>query len=225
MPAVLRSSIVKKAIMGLTGLGLVGFVIMHLIGNMLIFLGPDALNAYAEKLRHLGPVLWAARISLIVMTVLHVWMAIWLTRENRAARPVGYEMVKPIETTLAARTMMVSGALLIVYIAYHLAHFTFGLTHPAIAHLKDPLDRHDVYSMVVLRFQNPLVVLFYVAGMAVLCMHLSHGIASMFQSLGLTGERTVAVLQRLSRLAAMAIFAGYVSIPLSIVLGLVGAGR
>jgi len=223
--AVLRSSIGKKAVMGMTGLALDGFILAHLAGNMLIFLGPNALNTYAEKLRHLGPMLWVARGSLLLATVIHIWMAIWLTVENRAARPVGYAMLKSIDTTLAARTMMLSGLLLLAFIVYHLLHFTFGVTHPAIAHLRDPMGRHDVYRMVVQGFQDPRVALFYVVGMGLLCMHLSHGIASMFQSVGLNDERTIPTLQKLGRLIAMAIFVGYVSIPLSIVLGLVGAAR
>lgn len=223
--AMLRSSVGKKAVMGVTGLALVGFIVAHLAGNMLIFLGPNALNTYAEKLRHLGPMLWVARGSLLLVTVIHIWMAIWLTVENRSARPVGYAVLKSIDTTLAARTMMLSGLLLLAFIIYHLLQFTFGVTHPAIAHLRDPLGRHDVYRMVVQGFQDPLVVLFYVVGMGLLCMHLSHGIASMFQSVGLNDERTIPALQKLGRLLAMAIFVGYVSIPLSIVLGLVGGAR
>ena len=220
-----RSSVGKKAVMGATGLVLVGFILMHLLGNMLIFLGPDALNGYAEKLRHLGAMIWVVRGSLLAITVVHVRMAITLTRENRAARPVPYAVTKPIDTTLAARTMMLSGLFLLAYLVYHLLHFTFGVTQPAIAHLEDPFGRHDVYRMVVLGFQDPRVVLLYVAAMGLLCMHLSHGIASMFQSVGLNDERTLPALQKLGRLLAMAIFIGYVSIPLSIALGLVGGAR
>ncbi len=217
----LRSSIGKKAVMGLTGLLLVGFVILHLSGNLLIYLGPEALNAYAKKLRDLGPLLWLVRLVLLTAVVVHIWLSIVLTRENRAARPIGYAMQRSARTTYAARTMMLSGLLLFAFIVYHLLHFTFRVTHPQLLHLTDALGRDDVYAMVVLSFQDPVLVAGYVIAMALLCMHLSHGIASFVQSLGLNDERFLPVLERISRLTAAALFVGYSSIPLAVWLGIV----
>lgn len=205
--------------MAVTGLALVGFVIMHLLGNLLIFRGPDALNAYAAKLLHLGALLWVARLILLAAVVVHIVMAIILTRENRSARPVAYAAQQAAHTTYAARTMMVSGVLLTVFIAYHLLHFTFRVTHPDISRLTDALGRHDVYSMVVGSFHNPLLALGYVASMALLCAHLSHGAGSFLQSLGLNNERWLPIIERAGRAFAVLLFAGYASIPTAVLLG------
>lgn len=227
-PAFLRSSVGRKAIVGITGLLLIGFVLAHLLGNLTIFLGPDALNAYAEKLRHLGPLLWVARIGLLVVAIVHVVFAIKLSIENRAARgPVGYAQQRSLGTSAAAKTMALSGILLLTFIVYHLAHFTFGLTHPAIAHLKDPLQRHDVYTMVVLGFQQTPVAIGYVIAMFFLSRHLSHGIQSMFQSIGLNDERHGPLLEQAGRVIAGVIFIGYSAIPMAVICGFltVSGGR
>ena len=214
-----RSSIGKKFLMGISGLALVGFAVAHLAGNLTIFLGPDTINAYAEKLRHLGVLLWVARITLLGFAAVHVLMGIELARENRAARLKGYRRQKSIQTTLAAKTMALSGILILVYIVYHLLHFTFGVTHPQAAHLEDPLHRHDIYSMVVLGFQRVPVAVGYIAAMALLCLHLSHGIGSLFQSVGFNSERSRPVVERAGRLIALGLFIGYSAIPLSVLLG------
>ncbi len=219
--AFLRSSVGRKYLVGVSGLMLVGFAVIHLLGNLTIFIGQDAMNAYAEKLVHLGPLLWVARIMLIAAAAVHAVTAIQLARENRAARPVGYRKEQSFQTTFAAKTMAVSGIFLLAYIVYHLLHFTFGVTQPAIAHLKDPLNRHDVHSMVILGFQDIKVVAIYVVAMALLCSHLSHGIASMFQSVGINDDRYTPLLKRISHLTAAFLFIGYSSIPLAIYFGLV----
>lgn len=219
----LRSSIGKKAVMAVTGLILFGFVIGHLAGNLLIFRGPNALNAYALKLQHLGPFLWVVRAGLLATVIIHIWLAIVLSRENWIARPIRYAVSRSAETTLAARTMMVSGLLLTAFIVYHLLHFTFRVTHPAISHYVDASGRHDVFTMVVLSFQNPALVVGYIVGMGLLCAHLHHGVASWLQSLGLNNERLLPVIDRLGRLAAWLMFLGYSSIPIAIVTGFIKA--
>ena len=219
----LQSSVGKKFVMAVTGLLLLGFVIGHLAGNLLIYRGPDAINAYALKLRHLGPLLWIVRAGLLATVTVHVWLAILLTRENRAARPIPYAVSRSAETTVAARTMMVSGLLLTAFIVYHLLHFTFRVTHPAISHHVDVLGRHDVFTMVVFSFQDPLLVVFYIVAMGLLCAHLHHGVASWMQSLGLNNERLLPVIDRLGRLTAWLIFLGYSSIPLAILTGFIKA--
>ena len=207
--------------MALSGLVLVGFIISHLLGNLLVFRGPDVLNAYALKLRHLGPLLWAARGFLLLAVLVHIKTSMELAIENRRARPQAYRMQRHAETTPAARLMVVSGLLVLAYLIYHLLHFTFRVTNPDFSHGVDALGRHDVYSMVVRSFQHAPIALAYVAGMAFVCLHLSHGVASAFQTLGLTNERTLPVLSWSSRLFALAVFLGYSAIPVAILIGAV----
>ena len=217
----LKSSIGKKALMAVSGLLLVGFVIAHLLGNLLIYLGPEAINAYAQHLRDLGPLLWVARGALLAAVVMHAATSVHLAVENRRARPQPYQLVRRRETTLAARTMMASGLLLVAYLAYHLLHFTFGATNPTLSRVTDALGRHDVYAMMVLSFQQPAISLAYLLGMTALCLHLGHGIGSVFQTLGLTTERTLPRITRVGRLVALALYLGYISIPCAVLLGIV----
>ena len=216
---ILDASIGKKALMAVTGLVLFGFVVAHLLGNLLVFAGPEALNAYALHLRDLGPVLWVARGVLLVSMLLHIWASARLTRENHAARRQRYAVYRPSATTYAARTMMLSGLLLLAYLIYHLLHFTFGVINPSAAHFTDSLGRHDVYRMVVLGFQQWPVVLIYVVGVGMVCGHLSHGIGSTMQTLGINNERTTSLFMQWGRLIALLIFLGYCSIPMAILLG------
>lgn len=217
----LHSSISKKAIMAVSGLLLLGFVLGHLLGNLTLFLGPEAINAYAVKLRSLGPGLWVVRFILLSILSAHIITAILITRENRAARPVAYAKFKPMETTYAARTMMLSGIIIFAYVVYHLMHFTFRVTNPDISHMTDSHGYHDVYSMVVLSFQQLPISAVYIAAMAILCMHLSHGISSMFQSLGFNDDRFLPMTKKISYTVSILIFIGYTSIPVSCLLGLV----
>jgi len=223
----LSSSIGKKAMMAASGILLLGFVIAHLAGTLLVFAGQDALNAYAEKLRHFGPWLWVARAGLLATAAVHVWVGIVLVRENRQARAVGYRKPAWRQTTAAARTMAVTGALLALYVVYHLMHFTFQTAHPALAAGTDPLGRADVYTMVVRSFQDARIALVYVAAMFFLALHLSHGIASTVQTLGLNTERSIPVTARIGAGIAVLIFLGYAAIPVAIFFGAVrlpGAG-
>ena len=148
------SSIGTKVVMAVTGLVLVGFVIAHMAGNLLMFAGKDAFNEYAATLQSLGGILWAARIILLGAVLLHIVSAIRLTRQNAEARPVAYRVVKPEVSSYATRTMRVSGFILLAFIVYHLLHFTAGVADPAIFKLK---EAGDVYDMVVKGFEQPLV--------------------------------------------------------------------
>ena len=206
-------------LMALSGLALFGFVLAHLAGNLLIFLGPDALNAYALKLEHFGAWLWAARAGLLAALVVHIVTSAQLTIENRRARPQAYAAYRPVETTLAARTMMATGILLLAYLVYHLLHFTFRVTNPGISHGVDALGRRDVYTMVVHSFQQLPISLAYVLGVGAVCIHLSHGIASTCQTLGLNNERTIAAVSLAGRMLAAAVFLGYSSIPVAVFAG------
>ncbi len=214
-----RSSIGKKYVMAITGLGLFIFVIAHLLGNLQIFLGPDRINDYAEILKSTPALLWSVRIGLLLTAILHITAALQLAAANRRARPVGYENKKIIASTFANRTILASGLILLAFIIFHLSHFTLGLVNPQYLDFRDPLGRHDVYRMMVTGFTNPLVSFFYIVSMGVLMLHLSHGVSSTFQSLGLRSKRVFGILDKLARISALVIFIGNCSIPLAILAG------
>ena len=216
-----RSSIGRKYIVAITGVILIGFIIGHLLGNLQIFIGPDAVNQYAVSLRNLGPLLWAVRIFLLVAVVLHIYFTIRLAIDNRAARPQAYARKDHVKATFASRTMALSGLLVLAFILYHLAHFTFLVVNPQYAELHDAQGRHDVFSMMVYGFQNPIVSTFYVIAMFLLTLHLTHGTSSFFQSLGLNDKTLTPKLAWGGRIFAWLIFAGYTSIPVAVLLGLV----
>ena len=183
-----KSSIGKKVTMAVTGFILFGFVIGHLSGNLQIFAHPDKINAYAHFLESLGPALWLIRLFLLATVVIHVWLAAQLTLENKAARPDGYQGQITLRATLASRYMRVSGVIVLVFIVYHLLHFTVRITHGPEAYpntvLVDGTPVRDVHSMMVLGFQDPLISIFYILAVGLLSWHLRHGLVSMFQSIG-----------------------------------------
>lgn len=211
------SSLGKKYIMAITGLLLFLFVVVHMLGNLQVYISRDAMNAYAELLKSKPGLLWTFRGGLFVITVLHVVSALQLAAENRNARPEPYATAKPI-ATFASRTILVSGLIILAFIAYHLMHFTLGVTNPEFLELRDALKRHDVYQMVVDAFRNPWVSAFYIISMGLLCLHLSHGVSSSFQSLGIRRRTTAAAFNRFAQIAAILIFLGNCSIPISIYL-------
>lgn len=215
------TSLGKKFFMSVSGLALFGFVVGHLVGNLQIFQGQDKLNAYAEFLHHIQGPLWMARIGLLVMLVVHIRTSAQLTAENRRARPEQYAKKNSVRATLASRTMMLSGLMVFAYVVYHLLHFTFTAVHPQYAHMVDAQGRNDVYSMVVLSFQNVTISAIYIVANFLLAFHLSHGLSSAFQSLGLTNEPLLKKLKIAGALAAWAIFIGYAAIPLGVILNIV----
>ncbi len=215
----IRSSLGKKAVMAISGLLFLGFVIGHLLGNLTIFMGPLAINHYAQKLRNLGPGLWIVRAGLLGVVVAHIVSSVLLILENRKARPIAYVRKKTLGTTLAARTMMLSGLLLLAFIVFHLMHYTFRITHPEVSHLIDAEGHHDVYSMVVLSFQQLQISAVYLVAMLLLAMHLSHGISSVPQTLGLNNDRLIPVYKGIGYVVSVLIFIGYSIIPVAVVLG------
>lgn len=221
-----RSSLGKKYIMAISGVVLVGFVIGHLLGNLQIFLGPEVINRYGHFLQTTPELVWPARIGLLVMVILHIAAAITLAQQNRAARPVPYERYEVVAASYASRTMVMSGIIISAFIVYHLLHFTIQV--PAINFtgqdfklLEDAKQRHDIYQMMVLGYQRPVVSGFYVLAIALLCLHLSHGVSSMFQSLGFSNQVYEVWLGRLALALAALIFMGYSSIPAAVLLGIV----
>lgn len=217
----LSSSIGSKTVMALTGLGLLGFVIVHMLGNLQIYAGPDKLNAYAKTLQDLGPILWVMRAGVAALFLVHILSAFAIVRANRAARPVAYVGRKDQVTTYAASTMIYSGLIVLAFVAFHLLHLTLGVTHPAHYASRTPTGGHDVYTMVVLGFQQAPVAIAYVVAQAVLCLHLSHGASSAFQTLGVTHPRLAFLKAGFGKAVAAVIFVGNVSIPLSVLAGLV----
>jgi succinate dehydrogenase / fumarate reductase cytochrome b subunit len=216
-----QSSIGKKTIVALTGLYLILFVIGHLLGNLEIYLGQDHLNAYAELLQHLGPFLWAERIILILAVIVHIIATIQLAIENRAAKPKKYAVSAHQASTLASRTMIYTGLLVICFVVYHLLQFTLMWTNPEYRDLHDALGRHDVYHMVVLGFKQPLIAFFYAAALFLLAGHLDHGFQSVTQTLGINNRKIGNFVSRGGRWLSWLIFAGYVSIPISVLTGLI----
>lgn len=215
-----QSSLGKKYVVAVTGFLLFVFVVMHMLGNLQIFLGPNAINAYAAFLKSTPELLWPARIGLLVIVILHIGTTISLWRENRAARPVKYDRGKPPASSLAARTMIVSGLIIFAFIVFHLAHFTVGLVNPALLALRDPKGRHDVYQMMVDGFSHPFISTFYIVAMGLLCLHLGHGASSMFQSLGLKNRAWDGAIDKFAKIAAAAIFIGNCAIVIAVWTGL-----
>src|SRR5262245_24152438 len=180
-----RSSIGAKHIMAVTGLLLFLFAVVHMLGHLQMFGGQDMYNAYAHFLQNLWEVKWPVRAGLLGLLLIHVVVAIRLVAANRAARPVAYAMYKPIVSSPAGRAMAWTGLFVFAFLAFHILHFTVGQVQPSYFHTMDPKDRWDAYSMFVRGFQTPWIYLTYLAGMALLALHLGHGAVSWLQSLGL----------------------------------------
>jgi succinate dehydrogenase / fumarate reductase cytochrome b subunit len=221
---IFRSSLGKKYVMAVSGFILFLFVLGHLAGNLQVFLGPEALNRYGHFLQSNPELIWPARLGLLLMLGLHVWAAVTLSRENKAARPAAYAVYQPVASTYASRTMLMSGLIIFAFVVYHLLHFTVqvqyvNLTGRQFVDFVDPEKRHDIFKMMVVGFNNLWVSAFYVLGMALLCLHLSHGISSMFQSIGWKNKAYGPMLDKGARILAVLIFLGYASIPISILLG------
>jgi succinate dehydrogenase cytochrome b subunit len=222
LAAFYHSSVGKKMIVAITGIILILFVIGHLLGNLQIFIGPDWINGYSQHLRDLGPLLWVVRLFLLVAVIIHIWVTIRLAIENRCARPEAYIDRHYVKATFASRHMVMSGLIVLAFIIYHIAHFTVRVTDPRFGLLKhDPLGHYDVYSMMVYGFQSPLVSGLYVLGLFLLTLHLTHGASSFFQSLGFNDKKLTPRLALGGRIFAWLLFAGYTSIPVAILLGLV----
>ncbi|HYP26989.1 MAG TPA: succinate dehydrogenase cytochrome b subunit [Blastocatellia bacterium] len=215
-----KSSLGKKYVMALTGFALFAFVIAHMAGNLQIFLGPDAINDYAAFLKSKPGILWAARLGLLAVVILHITAAIQLARINRRARPVGYNDYKVVASTLAQRTILMSGLIILAFVVYHLLHFTFGVTNPEYLRLTRD-GQHDVYGMMIAGFSNVWVSAFYIIAMGLLCLHLSHGVSSMFQSLGLRRRAITRSINLFARTMALVIFVGNVAIVAAVLTGLV----
>jgi succinate dehydrogenase / fumarate reductase, cytochrome b subunit len=214
-----QSTAGKKAVMAVSGFILFTFVIGHLIGNLQIYEppGPDGtykIDQYAVFLRSLPAALWGARITLLVMVILHIWSSIQLAAKKLNARPIRYVKKKAIHSTYAARTMYWSGPIILAFIIYHLLDFTFGVANP------NYFEGH-VHDNIVASFSVPWISAFYVIAMVMLCLHLYHGLWSMFQTLGLHHPKYSAILRSSAKALAVLIWLGNISIPIAVLTGVV----
>ena len=213
--------------MAFTGLVLFGFVTGHLIGNLQIFQPPAKINAYAHMLESLGAVLWLIRGFLLVCLVIHVWLAIQLTLENRAARPQAYGVDHVNRATLASRIMTRTGLVVLAFIPFHLAHYTVRAGHPGWSEhtfrLTDGTLVRDVHAMMIEGFSNGWVSAFYVLAVGILAYHLSHGIVSAVQTIGLKNEQWTRQVERFAAIYCWLYFLLNAAIPLAVLGGYVKA--
>src|SRR5437773_7439616 len=219
------SSLGKKYIMAITGCVLFIFVVGHMLGNLQIFLGAEAINRYGYFLQSNKEILWPVRLGLLAMVLLHIWSAAKLSAENKAARPIGYlDNPVPVAASYASRTMLMSGLIIAAFVIYHLLHFTLKV--PEVNLVKEPSVRdfktlivygpglhpieqgQDIYRMMIVGFRVPFVSGFYILAMALLCLHLSHGVSAAFQSLGLKNQVYGPLIDRFAKTVAWVMFLG-----------------
>ncbi len=206
----------KKVVMAVTGAIMFLFVIGHLAGNLQIFEGPAKLNAYGHLLHSIGELLWPVRIVLLLAVALHITATVQLALLKKKARPVGYSRKEAIASSYASRTMYWSGPIVLAFIIFHLLQFTAGYIHPESQFIEG-----DVYHNVVAGFQVWWVSVWYIFAVSLLGLHLRHGLWSMFQSLGFNHPRHTPVLKSAAIVIAVVIVLGYISIPISVLLGIV----
>lgn len=206
----------KKVVMAITGAIMFLFIIAHLLGNLLIFISPAKLNAYAQFLHFDDGLLWIARSILILSVVLHIISTVQLGLRNKRARPIGYSRKEAINSSYASRTMYWSGPIVLAFIIFHLLEFTAGTIHPQSAFIPG-----DVYHNVTAGFHVWWVSAWYIFALILLGFHLRHGLWSMFQSVGIARPEHLAALKAAALVVAVVIILGYISIPVSVLLGLV----
>jgi succinate dehydrogenase / fumarate reductase cytochrome b subunit len=217
----MKSSLGAKYVMAVTGAGLFAFLVGHIAGNLLLYVGQDAMNQYAVGLRNLPyGLLWIARGGLLVFFLLHVITAYSLAAENKAARPRRYVFEDTFKASYASRTMARTGTIVLLFILYHLAHYTFRITNYAGPYI-DNQGRDDVYTMVVAGFQQPFISITYIAAMLVLGYHLSHGLSSMFQSVGLNHSKYNLFFRKFMPLVGWVVTLAGATIPLAVLVGII----
>lgn len=214
-----RSSIGAKHVMAVTGLLLLLFAIVHMVGHLQMFGGQGMYNAYAHFLQSLWEVKWPVRAGLVALLLVHVAAGIGLAANNRAARPIRYAVYRPVMSSAAGRSMAWTGMVLFAFLAFHILHFTLGMVQSDSFHTLDAKGRYDAYTMFVRGFQHPGVFAIYLVGMAMLAMHLGHGAASWLQSLGWRHPKYQ--LDRLGTATAAFLFVGYMTPPTAVLVGLI----
>ena len=207
------TSVGKKAVMAATGLIMVAYLITHVLANLLVFQGPAKINAYSRFLHGTGGALWAARLVLLAAVVLHIVAAVQLTRRRQAARPVGYAAERqPQVSTLASRTIRWGGGLILVFLVFHILHFTIGTVHGSFV-------EGDPYHNVAAGFGNPFVVLFYELAMAAVGLHLYHGVWSSGRTLGVSAPSPHPLRRQLALALSVIVWAGFTVIPIAVYAG------
>ncbi len=218
------SSLGKKYLMAISGFILTGFVIGHMLGNLQMFLHPDWINTYAHQLQNLPyGLLWVVRLVLVAAVGIHIWSAILLTLENRRARPHGYEVEESLQASYASRTMIYSGAIIAIFIVFHILHYTTlsvfdysMLYNYRLEGVGEPVL--NVYAMLYIGFSKWYVAVFYIVAVFLLCQHLGHGISSMFQSIGWRNQLWRRRLDRIALVIGWALFIGFAIIPAAVML-------
>jgi succinate dehydrogenase / fumarate reductase cytochrome b subunit len=219
-----RSTIGKKVIMAVTGLVLIAFVIGHMLGNLQMFIGAAKINAYSAFLKSTGELLWLVRLGLLVAVLLHILMAWQLTMIKRQARPIDYRRREPQVSTIASRTMRWGGVLLLVFIVFHILHFTTGTVFPAASRpdaMYPQFSHTDVYGNVISAFRTPWVVAFYVVAMLFLMLHLFHGAWSSVRTLGLNKPSRHPLQRRVATIVAIVVWLGFTAVPVAVFFGVI----
>lgn len=210
-----NATIGKKIVMAVSGAILFLFIVGHMLGNLQVFMGAEHFNAYARFLRVEPALLWAVRLVLLAMVILHIWASFKLLLLNKLeARPVGYVKKKNIGSSYASRTMYWSGPIILAFVIYHLMQFTWGVGGT-------PYEEGKAYENLVRGFQVPVVSIFYIVAMCLLMLHLYHGVWSMFQTLGVNHPRYTPMLRIFAKLVAILLFIGFCSIPVSVLTGII----
>ena len=217
----MKSSLGAKYVMAVSGAGLFAFLVAHIAGNLLLYFGQDAFNSYALGLKHLPyGLLWIARGGLLLMFGLHVTVAYRLTLANRRARPIQYHYVDTFKASYASRTMVRSGTIVLFFVIYHLGHFTFRIFNNTGSYI-DNQGRDDVYSMAVAGFSQPVIALAYVGAMLTVGFHLSHGLSSLFQSVGLNNSKYNKFFRQVMPLMGWVVCLAAASLPLAVLTGII----
>lgn len=214
----LSSTVGRKILMAITGFLLILFLCVHLLGNSFIYF--NLINAYGQKLHSVPPVVWAARIGMVILFAVHIFFGITLTLENNAARPQAYTVKKSLRATFAGKTMIWTGLVIAAFLIYHILHFAMKVTNPDISHDLDELERDDVFKMIVFSFQNVLIAGVYIIALISVFLHLFHGIQSFVQTFGLNSDASIPVVEKTGKGIAFILFLGYLSIPVAVVLGI-----
>ncbi|MDI6400713.1 succinate dehydrogenase cytochrome b subunit [Balneolaceae bacterium ANBcel3] len=218
----LTSQVGRKIATGITGFGLVLFMIVHLLGNLAYFAGPEAINTYSHTLHQMGPILWVVRLGLLAFFLYHAWLGISIWLERRKARPEAYHVYDTrggvSRYSWSSRSMIVTGILLLLFVITHLQTFAF---HDFEYAVYGGVEMHDVHQRLTEVFQSPVYTIYYVIIMVLLGMHLRHGVWSAFQSMGWMSRRTNPMIYTAAFIVAVLIAAGFIGLPLSIYFELV----
>jgi len=227
----LSSTIGLKILMAATGFIWIGFVLGHMVGNLQIFLpmpddGIHPINKYGAMLKATGGVLWVVRLGLLGAFAAHVWSAITLSKRNRDARSHAYAMSTTIQAKPSSNYMLITGLVILGFIVFHLAHFTLGVVQPEVFSRVNPdlpKGMHDIYTMFVTGFRNPVFAGMYIIANVLIGVHLHHAVQSMFQTLGLRSPRYRAYIDMAGPAVAAVAILGNVAMPLCVLLGVIGS--